>query len=539
MKIGARMGAAFGVVLALVAINVAASFYFLTKIDKEVDHITESNNVRMVKSAEVLQAVLEISGSLRNYVIMTDPKQQEHELQDLAAARTRYKKDLAKLEELEKNDEGKKLLLAGSEAIKAAKGANDKVIELVKAGKRDLAMTVIQQEASPLTRKVEEAYGKVTEYQKERTKMRLMEVGKNATEARTIALVLGLISIVLGASGAAVISRSITKPLGKAVEVANRLAAGDLALIVEVSKNTKDETGQMLIAMQNMVSSLREMVSGTVQISSGIASASSQLHATSQQIATGAEEVASQTGTVATASEEMSATSSDIARNCSMAADAARQSTDSATIGARVVQDTIVGMELIAQRVRTTSQTVETLGSSSEKIGAIIGTIEDIADQTNLLALNAAIEAARAGEQGRGFAVVADEVRALAERTGRATKEIGEMIKAIQHETKQAVSAMEEGVREVEKGAASAQKSGEALDNIILSIGEVSIQVNQIATAAEQQTATTSEVTNNIQQITEVVQQTARGADETAGAAAQLASQARELQNLVSRFQLK
>jgi methyl-accepting chemotaxis protein len=287
-----------------------------------------------------------------------------------------------------------------------------------------------------------------------------------------------------------------------------------------------------------MVQNLRDMISRTVDISTGIASASNQLHSTSAQIATGAEEVASQTITVATASEEMSATSSDIARNCSMAADASHQATESANAGAMVVGETICGIVVIADRVRQTSKTIEALGARSEQIGDIVGTIEDIADQTNLLALNAAIEAARAGEQGRGFAVVADEVRALAERTTKATREIGEMIKAIQKETQEAVKAMEEGVREVEKGAVTSQKSGEALEQIMERISEVTMQINQIATAAEEQTATTGEVTSNIQQITEVVHQTARGADETAGAAAQLATQAQDLQNLVRRFRL-
>jgi methyl-accepting chemotaxis protein len=287
-----------------------------------------------------------------------------------------------------------------------------------------------------------------------------------------------------------------------------------------------------------MVESLRNLISHVADTSGQIASASNQLRSTAEQIATGAEEVASQTSTVATASEEMAATSGDIAQNCSMAAESSRQSSESASRGGAVVQETIAGMVKIAERVRNSAQTVENLGARSEQIGQIIGTIEDIADQTNLLALNAAIEAARAGEQGRGFAVVADEVRALAERTSRATREIGEMIKGIQAETKTAVRVMEEGVAEVEKGAMSSQQSGEALDMILQQISEVTMQINQIATAAEEQTATTSEITMNVQQVTEVVHQTARGASETATAAAQLSSNAEMLQELVRKFKL-
>jgi methyl-accepting chemotaxis protein len=195
-------------------------------------------------------------------------------------------------------------------------------------------------------------------------------------------------------------------------------------------------------------------------------------------------------------------------------------------------------MARIAERVKQTAQVVDTLGSRSDQIGAIIGTIEDIADQTNLLALNAAIEAARAGEQGRGFAVVADEVRALAERTTRATQEIGTMIKAIQRETKEAVCSMEDGVQQVEQGAQASRKSGEALESILSQIDHVTEQINQIATAAEEQTATTGEISGNVQQVSAVVQDAARGAQETSAAAGQLARQAQQLQNLVAAFKL-
>jgi methyl-accepting chemotaxis protein len=388
-------------------------------------------------------------------------------------------------------------------------------------------------------RAAEETLGKIIDVNGKIAQQERMSGDKAASSARmtlVLALILGALAAV---TLALLITRGILRQLGgdptEVSDIATKVAGGDLAVHVAVANG---DTRSVMAAMNSMVQSLRDLISETVSISSGIAAASAQLHATSEQIATAAEEVASQTSTVATASEEMSATSLDIARNCTFAAENSKKTSDSADFGASIVQETISGMEKIADRVMQTAMTIGTLGTRSEQIGEIIGTIEDIADQTNLLALNAAIEAARAGEQGRGFAVVADEVRALAERTTKATREISEMIKSIQSETKAAVRAMEEGVSEVEKGASSSMKSGEALQEILSQIGEVTMQINQIATASEEQTATTTEITSNIQQITDVIHQSANGAEETSAAAAQLAEQAQHLQDLVGKFRI-
>ncbi len=356
------------------------------------------------------------------------------------------------------------------------------------------------------------------------------------TQSKTISIAAIIIGLLLASGFGIMIVRSITLPLAAGVEIANHLAHGNLA--VEVIVSGKDETGQLMSAMKMMAESLRAVISQISGTSSQVAAASTQLQTTAEHIATGAEEVAAQASTVATAGEEMSATSGDIAQNCQMAAEGAQRAALAASDGAAVVERTVAVMEQIAQKVQESAKTVEHLGERSDQIGAIIGTIEDIADQTNLLALNAAIEAARAGEQGRGFAVVADEVRALAERTTRATKEIGEMIKAIQRETKGAVTAMEQGVHQVETGTEEAARSGQALQNILAQVNDVAMQVHQIATAAEEQTATTSEISSNMQQITEVVQQTSHGAHESATAAAQLSGNAEELQRLVRQFKL-
>ena len=349
-----------------------------------------------------------------------------------------------------------------------------------------------------------------------------------------LSVFLGGVAVIMGF----LVTNSITTPLSRMLHMLKDIAEGEGDLTKRLSADRKDEFGELSRWFNRFVDNIHVIISQVAGNTSQVSAAANQLQSTAEQIATAAEEVACQTTTVATASEEMSATSNDISHNCSLASEISNRANQTATGGATVVQETLEGMQNIAERVQESARTVASLGARSDQIGAIVGTIEDIADQTNLLALNAAIEAARAGEQGRGFAVVADEVRALAERTTRATKEIGTMIRAIQNETAGAVNSMENGVREVEKGMDSSRKSGDALQQIVDAINDVSMQVHQIATAAEEQTAVTGEISSNIHQITDVVSDTARGAHETATAASQLSSLATDLQHMVGRFKL-
>jgi len=315
-------------------------------------------------------------------------------------------------------------------------------------------------------------------------------------------------------------------------EIARQVAEGDLTYRFELGK------GGVYEAMRQMVEQLRQVMDKVSNSSRDVASASVELNSSADQMANASHEVVSQANTVATASEEMSATSMDIANNCHRAAESSNQASKTAQAGADIVRSTIDGMTRIAEKVRTSAAVVEQLGHRSDQIGDIVATIGDIADQTNLLALNAAIEAARAGEQGRGFAVVADEVRALAERTSRATREIDEMIKNIQNETKCAVSSMEEGVQEVEQGTQEAARSGRALEEILEKNNEVTTQISQIATAAEEQTATTREISNNIQQISEVVETTAKASSDISHSSSGLSQLSVELQDLVKKFRV-
>jgi len=424
------------------------------------------------------------------------------------------------------NDKREKFIAEGVKPVR----------EAILAGKFHEATEMTITRTNPLFKASNEPGQKLLENEK-------LEAKKAHGEAvehyhTTLMLVIGaiVISVALSLILGIMIIRSISSAANALIHASDAMANGDLTQRVRLT--SRDELGTIGNSFDAMADSFAEALKKVASSSSQVASAAALVNSTAVRIATGAEEVAAQSATVATAGEEMSATSGDIAQNCQMAAEGAQRAAHSAQNGAQVVEATISVMGQIASKVQESAKTVESLGQRSDQIGAIIGTIEDIADQTNLLALNAAIEAARAGEQGRGFAVVADEVRALAERTTRATREIGEMIKAIQSETKGAVVAMEQGVRQVEAGTIEAGKSGDALRDILDQVNDVAMQVNQIATAAEEQTATTSEISNNMQQITEVVQDTANGAHESATAANQLSGNAEELQRLVSQFKM-
>lgn len=349
-------------------------------------------------------------------------------------------------------------------------------------------------------------------------------------------IVVGVLAVILGGVGAFYLTHNITTRIVRVANAMGRMADGDLSTPLKIYAN--DEIGELGRSINQMQTHLSEMIAGIINTASQVASSADVLCSVSEMGVSNAEELANQAGTIATASEEMAATSNEIAQNCGTAAESSRQGSELATEGAYVVQETVAGMNRIAERVRATAATLEGLGARSDQIGEIVGTIEDIADQTNLLALNAAIEAARAGEQGRGFAVVADEVRALAERTTKATKEIAQMIRTIQNETKGAVGSMEEGVTEVERGTSDAAKSGTALEQILSQISAISMEINQIATAAEEQTATTSEITNNIMMITEVSKMNASCSKDAVGAARELVAHSGELQSLVGKFTL-
>jgi len=410
------------------------------------------------------------------------------------------------------------------------------MIELSLAGKNDEALTLARGDASRHANAMLKGLDKMSAVSVKHAKETAANNAKLAQTALVFSLVMSVTAVLVAVVIGFFVSGRISNPLQELQQRFQQVADGDLT--VTVKAGCCDEMGNLAKSFAAMVQQLRDLIAQVNATTVSVSSATHELYGTSKEIANGAEAAAAQTISVATASEEMAATSHDIAHSCQIAVEGTQRANQAAQSGSEVVRQTVEGMRKIADRVQNTARTVDSLGERSDQIGAIVATIEDIADQTNLLALNAAIEAARAGEMGRGFAVVADEVRALAERTTKATREIGEMIKAIQSETKSAVAAMNQGVQEVEAGTHDAERSGAALEQILAEIDAVTDQVKQISTAAEEQSATTGEITDNIHRMTQIIQDTARGSHETADAASTLSGMAEGLQGAVSRFRV-
>jgi methyl-accepting chemotaxis protein len=398
--------------------------------------------------------------------------------------------------------------------------------------------SMVRTQAGPLFEEIDKKLKTLVESQENAintTSQDLIDVSAQTSRLVTILLAAGLL---IGILLALLIGRAISKPLADVLEALVDIAEGEGDLTRRLKSRRKDEIGQLSNAFDQFIDKIQELVRHTARATGEVISAVAETSESTSRITRKVVEQESETGQVATAITEMAATITEVANNAASAEEAARNAASEADSGYRTVEETASSIQSLSEEIRAAANVIGTVEKDSDEIGGVLDVIKGIAEQTNLLALNAAIEAARAGEQGRGFAVVADEVRNLATRTQESTGEIEQMIGRLQNSAHQAVTVMETGCTKAEENVRQAHKAQESLKAITAAIGTINAMNTQIATASEQQSAVSEEINRSIVAISQGSKDAAEISRHSVEVTEQLGDLASELQQVIQQFKI-
>ncbi|KMQ73086.1 methyl-accepting chemotaxis protein [Marinobacter subterrani] len=477
-------------------------------------------SLRLVRrSGELARQMLDARRIEKNYVIAEDPADATALIQRIEA----IKEGASELARLADTDAAKARIGELDKALGSYEGLFSALTENVATMNQNEARVV------ELAREAQEKAKSALGFEQER-------MSKTRDDALLILFGATLVALVFGTGSALLITRSIVRPLEQLVDHAGKVADGDLSNNIHTDR--KDDLGRLMMAMQVMTENLRHMVKEVSDGIAQIASSAEELSSVTEQTSAGAAQQRDQTDQVATAMNEMTATIQEVAKNAEAAASAASESDTKANDGHNVVTTAIHGIETLSTEINQSAELISKLRDDSANIGTILDVIRDIAEQTNLLALNAAIEAARAGEQGRGFAVVADEVRGLAQRTHQSTGEIENLVNALQQGAKDAVESMHNNIKSAESSVQVSRTAGEALSSIAESVSTIQSMNHQIATAVEEQTSVAEEISENVVSIREVTDQNATANDQIAISSNDLAQLGSDLKRVAERFKV-
>lgn len=532
IKIGKRLATGYAIFVAALLITCALSFTNMGNIDRKAKEITNVNFEKVGLTYGVLtnlQAILKETGKAV-YAGSATP------LHAVAAHRKAYLDALGKLEKIETGKEGKEAIGKLKSTIAEAREANLKLAQAVQDNRFEEALGLFESVVDPVLGKVIPIVEELVTRNQEGVQEKYRQIIGDNRNVKTALGIVVAISFILCVVMSSLITKSITTPIRNNIDVARTLAGGNLS--VEIAVDRKDEFGDQLAAFKSMVEKWKTLIAEVTVSASNVASASHELSASAEQLAKGATSQVEKTVQVSTASEEVSQASLDIARNANDISCSVKDMVSTAGSGSAIVNRSVSEVMEIAKTVDKSSGILRDLGEQSEKIGNIVVVINEIADQTNLLALNAAIEAARAGEHGRGFAVVADEVRKLAERTSQATGEIGGMITGIRSGVDRAVGSMDEASHKVGTGVDLANEAGAALTGIVRRSSDLEGMIQQIASAIEEMNATTGEIARDIEHVANVSRESSNAADQVEQAALALSRLSVSLEKSVGEFRV-